>query len=138
VTSGKHVDVQMIDGLAAVFAGIDDEPESAAVPRADLSCRAYEARYFIRGAGVRMRSDVRDVPFGQNEHVHRSLRIDIFDRNDAVAAMHYFRRNIARDDFAENAICNHYFGCKYSKAMCVSGLGTNPAIEDFATMGTVV
>jgi len=27
---------------------------------------------------------------------------------------------------------------KYSKAMCVSGLGTNPPIEDFAAMGTVV
>jgi hypothetical protein len=128
----------MTDGLATVGPRIHDQAKAAGVLRPEFSGDFHQARYFVGRALKGMLRDIGDMAFRKDEQMDRRLRIDVFNRHDPVSAMRAFRRNFARDDFAENAIGAHYFGCKYSKAMCVSGLGTNPAMDDLTITGTVV
>ncbi len=139
MSSGEHMNVQMIDGLPAVDAGVYDEPKPALMFSAENGSCLHQRRDFVGGSLKCMLRDIGDVPFRQNEQMHRSLRIHILDRDDAVFSMNDFCGNLARHDFTENAIAfRRHFGCRYSNAMCVSGLGTNPAMDDFTMTGTVV
>src|SRR5579864_1082244 len=128
VTAGEHMDVEMIDGLTAVGARVYDEPKTAFVLRANPRRCFHQRRNFIRRPFERVLRYICDVALGQNEQVHRRLRVHVLDCDDPVLAMHDLRGYFACDYFAKNAIGGaHYLGCRYSKAMWVSGLGTKPA-----------
>jgi len=46
----------------------------------------------------------RDVLSGNDEQVHRRLRIDVAERDEIVVFVHNRRRNLAGDDAAEQAV----------------------------------
>lgn|GEM_PF-5686818 len=138
MSAGENMNVQMIDRLTAVGAGVYHETKSALMLRPKRGGGFHQRGYFVGGTLERMLGNIGDVPFGQDEQMHRRLRIRVFNRDHAVLAMHDFRGYLAGNDLAENAVGVVHFGWRYSNAMCVSGLGTNPAMDDLTMTGTVV
>ena len=45
-----------------------------------------------------------EMPFGNDEHMGRRLRINVFKREDVFIFENLFRRNLAANDAAEEAI----------------------------------
>src|ERR1017187_163436 len=47
------------------------------------------------------------MSFGNDQHVRRSLRIDVFENEYLVVFVDFCRRNLTCNDFAEKAVCFH-------------------------------
>lgn len=81
-----------------------------------------------------------------DEQMFRRLWIRIGDRDHVFVTLNDLRWNLTGSDPAKNALVwhatllagGHGLGLRYSKAIWVSGLGTNPPMLDFTAIGTVV
>src|SRR5471030_1562941 len=45
-----------------------------------------------------------NVRLGDDHEVHRCHRVDVVERENVLVLVHLFARNLALDDFAENAV----------------------------------
>lgn len=103
MSSGEHMNVQMIDGLPAVGAGIYDEAKAAGILRPDFRGDFHQTRNFVGRAFKSMLGNIGDVTFREDEQMNRSLRIDVFNRHNPIIPVRNSRGNLARDDLAEDA-----------------------------------
>lgn len=97
--------MQVIDALAAVFAAVPDETITLSVDAAG-AChlrgdqdhvsgqRAVIARKIVERGHVRARND---------EHVHRSLRVHVLDRDNRGIIVHRSSGDFTGDDPTEDA-----------------------------------
>lgn len=142
MTATQHVNVHVTDRLSTIRALVDNEPKTAGTSfvadgggnRKDF-CDQLRARLFCELRRIRVMLH-RDY-----EGVERRLRRHVLDGKYVAAAVQGLRGNRACRDFAKNARIvrsAHDLGLKSSKFIAVSGFGTNPAIDDFTTIGTVV
>ena len=116
MSSGKHMNVQMIDGLPAVISGVHDEAKTAGVFRTEFRGDFHEARNFVGRASKSMLGDIGYVAFGEDEQMNRSLRIHVFNRHNPVIPVHDFRGNISGDNLTENAICSTHSALDFARA----------------------
>ncbi len=85
MTSAQDVDVEMIHGLAAVFAGVDDRAKALgqAFFRGDLTGEgehmAQQRCVLLSGVGERLQMDTRN-----DQKMHGRLRRDIAKRDDLI------------------------------------------------------
>ena len=103
--SSKHVQVQMIDGLSRLCAGIDHNSEIA-VPLLPSHARSRFEKVGDRFAGCRIQelTQIRRVFHGHDQKMARRLRADVLDDGDIVVSMNEFSGNFAGDNPAENTI----------------------------------
>ncbi len=53
-----------------------------------------------------------EMAFGNHEHMRGSLRLNVFEREDVVVFIDFFRGNLSADDAAEKAVrVGHLFTC---------------------------
>lgn len=102
--STKQMNVDMIDGLAAILPGVDDRAVALGQPfGARNLCRSpvqmsEETVVLFLGVG-----DGGNVLAGHDENVHRCLRLDIRKSVALVVLVDRLGRNGSIDDLAENA-----------------------------------
>jgi hypothetical protein len=93
------------DGLACIGAGVEDD--AIAVPADPLRLRdaVHSGDHLTEQPTVRggERRDVRIVLLRDDEHVCRSLRVDIAEGQDPIRFKHRGRRDFAGHDGAEQA-----------------------------------
>src|SRR5579871_5096049 len=103
--SAKHVDMQVIDGLAAVLSRVDHHAISIRQPlgAGDISSLRQQVseKLCMVAVGVRKRGD---VLAGHYQEMYRRLRLDIRKRVAFVVLINSSRRNGSRNDFAEQAV----------------------------------
>jgi hypothetical protein len=81
----KHVPVQVEDGLAAARADVDDDTVVGEAGTAgDLGHELEHPLRLVRRELADVAEGV-DVPLGQDEQVRLRLRVDVPDRDEAVA-----------------------------------------------------
>jgi len=105
VPSAEEVEVDVEDGLAGGFAGVDDHAVAVR--------REFQVARDLRGAQQHVSDDRvvlighlverRDVFARNDEDVRRRLRVDVVERDDLVVFVHFFCRDLARRDAAEEA-----------------------------------
>ena len=105
VAAAEHVDVEMIDGLAAVGAGVDDD----AIAVAQSFCArgvgghgeqvAKQGRMFAGSVGKRL-----EVLPRHHQKMGGRLRVDVSERNAFLVLKEEFCRNGSIDDLAEQTI----------------------------------
>ncbi len=107
MAAAQHVQVEMIDGLAAVGAGVDHHAIAVgeAFRARNISRRneqVAEQGSVITGAvGER-----RDVLARHHEEVRGRLRVNVGERNAFLVLVNELRGNGSSDDLAEKAIHN--------------------------------
>jgi len=102
--AAEQVDVQMVDRLAAVGAGVDDQAVAVGkvLCAGDFAGGVEELAEALGVVlrGVRVRSD---VVFGDDEDVDRRLRIDVGEGEGVLVLVDAGGGDFAGDDFAEEA-----------------------------------
>ena len=108
MASAQNVKMQMIDGLAAIRAGVDHDPVAAIEPRFARHCGGLRHQVSQQGGvlflGMRLR---RDVLFGDHQQVRRRLRIDVRKTKAQFILIHPLGWNSARNDLAKKTIGAH-------------------------------
>ena len=103
--TAQHVDVEVVDGLAAVRPRVDDEAVAVAevLGAGDLAGGAQQGpeQGGVLGQGVGVG---RDVAFGDDEHVDGGLGTDIGKGQRVGRLMEALDGNGSVDDFAEKAV----------------------------------
>lgn len=103
--AAEHVNVEVFDGLAAVRAGVDDEPVATfeVLGAGDLAGGgeqiAEQGGVFGQGVGVGG-----DVTFGNDEHVHGRLGVDVGEGDGMGILMQARDRDFPGDNFAEETV----------------------------------
>jgi len=103
--AAEQVDVQMVDGLAAVGAGVDDQP--IAIAEILSSCDLAGGGNKLAEHGCVLRRGVierGEMLFGDEQDVHRRLGVNVREGEDVVVLIEAFDGNGAGDDFAEQTI----------------------------------
>ena len=99
------MDVQVVDGLATVFAGVDDQAIAfaEAFVAGDLGCGPEQAaeQGAVRSLGLRSGGD---VPARHDENVHRRLRVQVGEGVGLLIFEDWLGGNLAGDDFTKQAI----------------------------------
>ena len=108
ISARKQVHVEMRNRFSGIFAMIDHEPKTLRARRdPELSGNLTGGEKhrteggLIRGFGLTKTRN--DLPWN-DEHVDRSLRLDVVERNAVLVLMHERRRNLAVDDLLENGL----------------------------------
>src|SRR5947207_481400 len=103
LAAADQVQVDVIDAVSRIRAVIEHQPEAAILESFGLgkvACAPHQApdeNVVLRGQ-VR---EARDVSFGDHEHVHGALGVDVVEREDRVVLVGHPGRDPARDDLAE-------------------------------------
>lgn len=95
----------MLDGLAAVGAGVDYE----AIAAFEMLCAGdfagggeqFAEQGGVFGQGLGMGGD---VAFGDDEHVHGGLRVEVGEGEGVGVLVQALDGDLAGDDFAEEAV----------------------------------
>jgi hypothetical protein len=103
--SAEQVDVQVKDGLSGTGADVED----GAVALLDVALAgdvgggevAAADEFGVGGFGL---FQAGEMFLGNDEDVRGRLRVDVFEREDVVVLINFFRGNIALDDAAEEAM----------------------------------
>jgi len=103
--SAKQMDVEVVDGLAAVGAGVNDQPVaiSQVLLTRDFSC----CRDQMPEHGCILRRCVGkrgDVLLRDEQDMYRCLRVDVREGEDMVVLIDALGGDGAGDDFAEETI----------------------------------
>jgi hypothetical protein len=103
----ENMQMKVIDALAGVLAGVRDDAVPVTV-QAELARRlrgeskqAPQQFFAIHSSGIPHGSN---VPGGNDQHVHRRLRIDIPKRHCVLGAFDDLRRDLAGYDLAKQTI----------------------------------
>ena len=105
MAAAEDVDVEMVDGLAAVRAGVDDEtvPVVEVLLASNVTGRgeqvAEQGGVLGQGFGVR-----RDVALGDDEHVDGGLRMNVGEGQGVGRFVEARDRDGAANDLAEQAV----------------------------------
>ena len=105
MAAAEQVDVQVVNGLATIRARVDDQAIAIRefLGSRDLtSCGDEMAEHggiLRRGVGERG-----EVLFGDEQDVHRRLRVDVREGEDVVVLIEAIDGDGAGGDFAEEAI----------------------------------
>jgi hypothetical protein len=109
LSSAQKMDVQMKNGLAAVIVRIDHDAVSffgKTLTASDLGGgqKQLAERFPVALSRLVERGNVlaRD-----QQNMRRSLRVDVVKSHAKIVFVNFFRRNIARNDFAKNTIFTH-------------------------------
>jgi hypothetical protein len=102
--AAEQVEVEVVDGLAAVGAGVEDEAVAVveAVGAGELAGGKQEMaeEFVVRCSSAREGSD---VLFGDKEDVRWGLRMDVREGEDGVVFVETLGGDDAGDDLAEEA-----------------------------------
>jgi hypothetical protein len=94
--------MQVVHGLSAILAGVDDDAITAVeLPAASQSCcggQEVAQQGGVLGCGLGLRDD---VLFRNNQEMNGSLWIDIRKTDAEFIFVNSVRRNLSFDDFAE-------------------------------------
>lgn len=107
VAAAEQVEVKMVDGLAAVLTGVDDDTIALVEPvhACELGCgreqMAEKRGLFRRGLGLRG-----DVLLGDDEQVGPSLRLDVRKPDAEFVFVHTVRRDLSIQDLAKQTVRN--------------------------------
>src|SRR2546430_6561654 len=93
----------MEDALASTGAVVHDEPEIVAVTRVARDPRGREYELPGEPGVVEVREPL-DVPARNDEHMKRRARVEVIERDDVVVLVDEPRRQLLRDDPAEDAL----------------------------------
>ena len=106
--SAKKMQMQVVDRLPAIRAGVDDDPVAAVESRAAryLGRLRYQMPQQRRVLSLSMGRG-RDVLFGNNQQMRWRLRIDVREAQTQLILIHALGRNIAGYYFAEETIGAH-------------------------------
>lgn len=99
----------MVDRLTAVAARVGDQPESVLTARAaaQLDRDAQQSVGKPRVLRVHEMAEIAMVRDGQHEQVGRSLRLQVFDRDEVVVPVRNFRGNLTGRDLTEYTVVFH-------------------------------
>jgi len=106
--SAKKMQMQVVDSLTAIRAGVDDDPVAAVEPRA--ACNLGRLRYQMpQQHGVLCLSmGLRCNVFpGNDQQMRRRLRIDVREAQAKLILIHPLRRNRPGNNFAEQTVRVH-------------------------------
>jgi len=94
----------MIDGLAAVGAGVDDDAIAVveSLGAGNIGCYRDEMAEERAMSGIGF-GEGNDVLAGRDENMHRGLRVDVSEGVTLVVLVDGLRRNASFDDLAEEA-----------------------------------
>ena len=92
----------MEDALASTGAVVHDEPEIVAVTGIARDPRSRECELPGERGVVEVREPL-DVPARNDEHMERRARVEVIERDDVVVLVDEPRRQLLRDDLAEDA-----------------------------------
>ena len=101
----QQVDMQVVNGLAAIRPVVDHQPVAIRQPQLPryLACcgeqLAEHGRIFRRGMRVRGK-----VLLGNKQHMHRRLRVDIRKGQHIIILIEVLGGDGAGGDFAEEAV----------------------------------
>ena len=104
VTSSQQMQMQVIYGLSAVGAGVDDDAKTVVevLLLSDLfGCVEKLAENFAGGRSLRER---RIMLFGDDQQVNRSLWINVWKCEDGIVFVHACDRDHIAGDLAEEAV----------------------------------
>ena len=125
--------MEVVDGLAAVVAGVDDQAVAVgeAVGAGEV-CRyggemAEEGGVFFRDVGERG-----EVLFGDDEEVGGGLRVDVGEGEGVVVFVEALGGDGAGDDLAEEAVG---VGCLGHAAILMPGLGVLKRVTPSSAIG---
>ena len=105
VPSAKQVQVEVANSLAALFAGIDNDPVASVqlLLPGDLSRNSYQVTHQSCILGRRFRGRT-DMPLWNDECMGRGLRINVGEANTEFILVDTACRNGSTDNFAEQTI----------------------------------
>lgn len=102
------MDVNVIDCLAALIAGIDDKPETAcAVLAANLSGDGEHSCSNAAVAGFVQCSDIAKMSARKHDVMLRRLRSNVRDSDHVVIAVNLARGKLTRANLAKDTIVIH-------------------------------
>ncbi len=134
--------MEMEDGLPGVASLVDHHPIPVieTEPFTDLGGGAEKTRRRFAVTERRKAAQVFGVDRRDDENVRRRLRIAVAKRDDVLVTKDLVRGKLAADDLAKQTVARvvHVVGLMSSKWYSVSGLGTNPPIDDRSAIGTSV
>ena len=108
LAAAEQVEVEMVDGLAAIAAAVDDDSIAAIefLFRSDL---AYDEHHVSEQGGIRGIDgrQGRDRFLGDNEDVHRRLRRDVVKGEAKVVLMNDLCRDLLVDDTLKDRFVGH-------------------------------
>ena len=109
LAAAEDVEVDVVDGLAALIADVECEPVASL---ADALRLREPVRH--RGHAPQQRpllllhvSHASDVDFGDDQQMHRRARVDIADGEAEVVVVQLLDGHLAGDHVAEEAVCGH-------------------------------
>src|SRR5690606_15401456 len=107
VRTTQYMDVEMIHLLPADPSRIDDRAEAVvqSLFTRELRRDGHDLAHHRRMFGLHLEHG-RDVAFGNHEEMHRRGRVDVVESHDVVVLVEFLRRDLARDDLAENAVAH--------------------------------
>jgi hypothetical protein len=139
----KHVQMKMENGLAGVRALVDDD---AIARRGGVATGARgdreEVADFVRFGGGDEVTEVDGVAFGDHEEVLWRLRVEVFEHERIVRAVHFAAGDLAAKNLAKEAVriaIHAYvpaFGYMVMKLNDESGLAVTPPTEVLAANDT--
>lgn len=105
MTPAEDVDMEVIDGLAAVGTGVDDQPIAVVevVDAGDLAGFGEQGTE-QSGVGRQCMGVGRDVALGDEQDVYRGLRMDVGKGEGVAGLVKALGGDGARHDFAEEAV----------------------------------
>src|SRR5690349_2590111 len=107
--AADEVQVDVEDRLPGVAVGVEHHPEAAGRNAALFGDGGRAPRQLADNRVVLRRQLVerRDVALGDDEHMRRGLRLDVFEGQDAFVLVHDLGWQLAVDDLAEKTV-RHY------------------------------
>jgi hypothetical protein len=102
------MEVEMVDGLSAFFAGVDDDAVTTVqFPSAGDVCgngQQMAEQWSVFGCGLRLGGD---VLLGNDEQVGGGLRIDVGKADAEVILIHAIGRDFTFYDLAKKTVSRH-------------------------------
>src|SRR5436189_3273791 len=93
----------MEDALASTGAVVHDEPKVLAVTGVARDPRGHECELPGERGVVELREPL-DMAARNDEHMEWCARVEVIERDDVVVLVDEARRQLLRDDFAEDAL----------------------------------
>src|SRR5256712_2509205 len=99
----------MKDGWSSLRTIVDDEAVAVAIDLAFVGNAVGDLDYAGEHRGVRRREvvDARNVLLRNHQHMGRGDRTDVVKGDDLFVAEDFFRRNLSREDLAEETLLGH-------------------------------
>src|SRR6185503_1148365 len=134
LAAAHQVQVDVVDAVTRVLAGIEDEAESAlrqALRPREFGGTSHQAAHQLVVAR-RQVEHARDVPLGNDEDVNGPLRVDVVEGEHGVVLIGDARGDAARHDLAEQARhdCRVYTKSRPPPAAWAAGRGRLLAPSD--------